>query len=129
MDDYTLYSDGEKFVAFGLDALWIAGYGPGEPFVTLKIGGGMTVAMFDAEAKEVVFGALREARKRMNQTLESMAREGLIEISGKQSTTLCQVKRLKVSVREFVDVQLETNGINRDELQHHPCQPVLNVLP
>lgn len=127
MDEHTLFADGEYFVAFGLDALWIAGHGPGEPFVTLQVGGGMTIATFRADVKEVVFGALREARKKMNGILDGLTAEGLIEQIGKQSTTLCQVRKLKVSVREFIQVQLEANGVIRDELQHQTCKPVIGV--
>ncbi len=127
MDDYTLYSDGDHFVAFGLDALWVSGYGPGEPFVTLQIGGGMMIATFRADVKDVVFGALREARKKMKGIIKGLIADGYVESKGEESPTLCAVKKLKVSVREFIEIQLDANGVIRDELEHTPFNPVFNV--
>jgi len=127
VDEYTLFCDGDYFVAFGLDALWVAGYGPGDPFVSLQVGGGMTIATFRVDVKEVVFDALRKSRKQLDGILSDLVAEGMVEQIGQQTTTLCQVRKLKVSVREFIQVQLEANGVIRDNVQHMACRPVLGV--
>lgn len=124
--DYTLYTDGVTFLAVDAAALYVAGYGPPEPVVRTRVGGGAVFTTFAVADQETVFATLRRSRQQMDALLDGLVAKGQIEMQGTHRPVVFGVSRIKIGTEELIGRLLAESGLTRDCLEP---MPVSRVFP